>query len=225
MVGQMKNRLVVYTAVFGRRDSLLEAGAPEGADYDRIVFTDDLSIEGAVHVPILPLRDPIRSARLFKIFPHLFLRDYRYSLWVDGSFGLIPGVPLDPLVTWLVTKEASIATYRHNDRNCLYSEANECRADGLDDRECALPRQIRTYRAVGMPEQFGLSYTGILLRDHHAQGCEEFSWAWWEEVRDGSPRDQVSFPFVCWNKKVQPTHFDGDIYDSPLFRWNGHRIG
>lgn len=83
----MKNRVVVYTAIFGDKDYLKEPSQlPEGCDL--VCFTDNKYLRSkSFDVKVYPSidTDPVRNAKVFKILPHWFFHDYEYSLWIDGS--------------------------------------------------------------------------------------------------------------------------------------------
>lgn len=91
--GQIQSQLkrnkggIVYTAIFGQYDALQEPFIIE-KDVDYLCITDHL-----FPVPY-PWRriliktknaDKIRLNRLFKINPHLFFPQYKYSLYIDGN--------------------------------------------------------------------------------------------------------------------------------------------
>jgi hypothetical protein len=45
---------------------------------------------------------------------------------------------------------------------------------------------------------------------------------WFEELKNGSHRDQLSFNYTSWkNKDIKVTYMDKFIYKSEFFLWNG----
>ena len=43
---------------------------------------------------------------------------------------------------------------------------------------------------------------------------------WWEEIKNGSHRDQLSFNYVCWkNNDVKVVYLNEKTCDSRWFRW------
>ena len=81
------NKIVIYTAIFGGKDKLLEPEfVPEGCDF--VCFTDTTNLKSSIwqiRQEKASSDDPVRSAKLFKILPHRFLGEYEYSVWVDGN--------------------------------------------------------------------------------------------------------------------------------------------
>src|SRR4051812_7366052 len=82
-------RKVVYTAITGHYDSLKRPAAIE-SDIDYIVYTDDpdmrLPEPWQRRTITVSHRNPRITARLYKILPHRYFRDYTHSLWIDGSY-------------------------------------------------------------------------------------------------------------------------------------------
>ena len=49
---------------------------------------------------------------------------------------------------------------------------------------------------------------------------------WFNEVKAGSHRDQLSFNYAAWrNKDVKFVYIDKQIYDSEWFKWNQRHRG
>ena len=83
----MKNNKVIYTAIFGRYDTLIEPTyLPEG--WDLVCFTDtDFESETWEIRNVKGIfKDSTRDARKYKVLPHRWFKEYDYSLWVDGNF-------------------------------------------------------------------------------------------------------------------------------------------
>lgn len=82
------DKIVVYTAIFGGYNELIEQPQFENVDY--ICFTDrnlSSSTWKVVVVSEPPIGDDnTRNNRYYKILPHLHLQDYQYSIYIDGNF-------------------------------------------------------------------------------------------------------------------------------------------
>jgi hypothetical protein len=86
----MQKNKVIYTAIYGKKDNLYE---PDYVckDYDYICFTDEPDLYGRskvwniVYDESIKHEDPRMNAKLFKIMPHLYLKDYEYSVWCDAN--------------------------------------------------------------------------------------------------------------------------------------------
>jgi hypothetical protein len=195
--------IVVYTAISGAYDTLREppSAARDGARF--VAFLDGES-ERAVagrrsawqSRPLVSEGlDAVRSAKVYKVVPHRYLPDERYTLWIDGSVSIDCPFALDRLAA-LYLADADLCVFRHPMRSCLYEEAEVCRRARLDG-EGTIDRQIDRYRRAGYPRDAGLVEASVILRRHTA-AVRELDEAWWEEIRRGSRRDQLSFNFVAW---------------------------
>ncbi len=211
-------RLVVYTAVFGGRDPVRLP--PADADFDFAAFTDSrVDDPRVVQIEMLPSGNPRKFSRTIKIIaPFVYLKEYRYSLWIDGSISLKTG-KLDHLIDTYLSGDTPLATFRHPSRTCAYQEASVCLSARLDSLETIMA-QVKAYKAAGMPEGGGLAELGVVLRDRDR--TEDFSWAWSEEVQARSCRDQISFPFAAWRAGLRWAQFQEALRESSLFELMPH---
>lgn len=101
----------------------------------------------------------------------------------------------------------NIAAFRHPDRRCIYEEAKACMEFGKGSRKEILA-QINAYRKAGYPANRGLISTRCVIR----RNCDEINWlneAWWREIRERSERDQISLPFLLWKMGIDYSHIPG----------------
>jgi len=211
-------KIAVYTAIFGARDTYKE---PPPGKFDSFLFTDTPTTTERAIVRRIPsmLADPVRSARMLKLLPHLFLPDYEITLWIDGSM-LLMRDDVNTLVD-LYLKDANLATFRHYLRDCIYEEARACVEQRKDD-PYLIQQQVDGYRAERYPEHDGLVETRVLLRRSLADDVVAFDHAWWCEVRDKSRRDQLSFNYVLRKLSFRHALMEGTAYHNPYFRVYDH---
>ena len=82
------NKIVIYTAFTGDYDTLKY---PEVIDdnCDYICFTDNTELTSDLW-KIIPMEESVldnnRKAKKYKLLPHKYLKDYKYSFWLDGTF-------------------------------------------------------------------------------------------------------------------------------------------
>ena len=107
----VEKNIVVYTAIFGGYDVLQEPKVVS-QNCDFICFTDTKrKIRGwEVREVKASHGDPTRNARMYKILPHRFLGEYKYSVWVDGNV-LVRGDVNELIDTYL--KDVRVAAYDH----------------------------------------------------------------------------------------------------------------
>ena len=217
-------RIAVYTAVLGAYDRPLPV-EPDGVDY--ICFTDDPSL----HIPgwrvrSLPaLERPsedarIRTARSIKLLPHRCLPGYDAWIWIDGNLSL--KMPAAELARSALA-EAEIAAFQYPPpKDCIYQEAQSC-IDRCKDDPALIEAHMARYRARGFPEHAGLVETGLMAR-RNTPSVRAFNEAWWQELQEGSRRDQLSFNYVAWKLGMRYALLPGQIKRSPVVDWKAHRV-
>lgn len=219
-------QMVVYTAITNNKDVLKEQPfAEKNKDVDFVAFMDS-PVESKTW-RVLPaynyFSDPVRNAKHHKILPHLYFPFSDYSLWIDGSILIVSKLSMQELIdTYL--KSSDLAVHVHAHRNCIYDEANA--AGHLDNRE-VIRQQMDRYRKENYPAKNGLAECPVLLR-RHTPATRQFDEGWWEEIANGSRRDQLSFNYVATKQGFKFTHFPSRIMscssaDNPHFRNHRHK--
>lgn len=218
-----KNKKVVYTCITGGYDTLLTPKyISEGFDY--VCFTDNKDLRSDIwDIRPLPKEteelSQVKKQRYVKINPHLLLSEYEISIWVDGNVTLKGD--LNKFVNNSLNDRCSVYVPKHPSRDCIYKEALVVVRMGKDKSDITNP-QIERYRKEGFPEKYGLLQSNILLRRHNNEDCIKLMTYWFEELRKGSHRDQLSFNYALWkNQDVNVTYLDKNIYKSEYFYWKG----
>ncbi|HDR4948340.1 TPA: DUF616 domain-containing protein [Bacillus cereus] len=201
-----KNEFVVYTAITNRYDRLKEISYP--LDYvDYIVFTDDKNLKSETW-DVLPIEDyqgdPVRTVKQYKILAHQFLKDYKYSVWIDGSFKMEKDI--QPL---LINYSSLMATVKHPSRNCIYEEMDVCSFYKIDAPD-KIQKQKELYLSLGYPKDYGLIASGLLFREHNHPKVIAVMEDWWNEVKNYSKRDQLSFNYSAWKNNFTSQSFEWD---------------
>lgn len=193
-----KEKLVVYTAIFGDYDLLMEPkGVPD--EVDLVCFTDNSNLQSnkwEIRVVSEELT-PAMSNRKIKILPHRYFSDYDYSIYVDGNVHIVDDV--SELASKYLSKYQLVVP-PHPKRDCVYDEAEVCIQSGKAD-EKPIREMMNRYSADGFPQNFGLSENNVILREHHDDDVQGLMNEWWEEVRNGPGRDQLSLPYVLWRNE------------------------
>lgn len=192
--------LVLYSALYGRREPLNTEVFGPFTDVRRVLFTDrdDLDFPGVdiIRQPADGL-DPARASRRAKLMPHRYLPE-DWSLWLDNKSRLRRD-PSDILATLQAQSSQAFFAFPHFRRDCVYQELQTCWENGLDDYRTLKERE-RTYRAEGMPEHAGLIEGHFILRRHHEPSVATFGEEWFDHVCRFSRRDQISFPYLAWKR-------------------------
>ena len=213
----MKNNLVVYTCNFGDYDSYKPVKYPD-SKVKYVLFTDkDVEVEGweiRVLDPGSIHKNVVKAARYVKINSHKMFPDFYWTIWVDAAFTLKKCNVWEYLCNHI---NGDINCYKHGNVKskhiCIYREAKVCIEAGLDDND-VIQKQIDRYRLEGFLEDAGLYSTGIVVRTNSPR-VHKFNETWWEEVINGSQRDQLSQRYASWKSRVRITRIKkGDVYNN-----------
>ncbi|HEY0750943.1 MAG TPA: glycosyltransferase domain-containing protein [Chitinophagaceae bacterium] len=188
---------IIYTAIFGDSDSLKEPLKPTPG-WDFVCYTDDPNLTSKIwDIEVVKAGDPKKLSRYVKIPNHF--PEYDLSIWVDATFQ----IRQHSLDKFALSKTDGIWLNSHPQRQCLYEEAEVVKSKNLDDPNL-IDQQVSKYRQEGYPEQNGLFRCGIMVRNPKDPKITEMCDLWWNEVENGSWRDQISFPYACWKTSVTP---------------------
>lgn len=217
------NKIVIYTVIIGPYDGLLPQPRFKGVDY--ICFTDQPFRSKTWKIVPLSSNNlsPARLSRDPKINPHMYLKTYDYSVYIDGNILVLR----HPKTLFLeVLKNAPMGIYDHNQasdaRDCVYKEHQAIidlyKNTGVlkDDLEL-MESHMQRYKAAGYPEHNGLIAASVMLREHHHPEVVKTMSTWWEEFSNGSKRDQLSFNYAAWKNAFSPYIINGDVRNNPYF--------
>lgn len=201
---------VIYTAITGNYDVLKVPPKISCGTADLVAFLENEPTSESWQYKKVnsEFKDPNRNAKIHKIMPHLFFPDKEYSLWVDGSVKIEFPYSIEKLIE-IYLSDVDLAIFRHSDRNCVYQEANVCIQRKLDNAD-VIRNQINRYTQEGYPSNNGLAEATVILR-RHTKAIEEFDIAWWNEIVNGSKRDQISFNYVAHKMKLKFRYFPGSL--------------
>ncbi len=197
----MKNNFVVYTALFGDYDNLLEP-KEDYQNCDFICFTDQLNLKSDIwEIRIVKDIDlPLNMMnRKYKILPHLFLSEYEQSLYIDANIALT-GNPLELSQKYLDKNDFAVP--KHFLRDCVYEEAKECVILGKSKLE-ETKKQMKKYRDKSFPIHLGMGENNIIFRKHNKIEIKRVMSEWWEELNLETQRDQLSLAYLLWKNSYK----------------------
>lgn len=205
---------VVYTALFGDYENLKEPLViTPGWKY--ICLTDQKLTSNAWQVIQSNYAEPKDNcqnvARWFKIMKY----EGAQSLWLDASFQI--NTNLDDF--WNKHYKGGICAPKHPARACAHREAQVCMRMGLDTER--VQKQITRYANQGLPYNAGLISSGILMRDN-SQPVKDFCSLWWEQILNGSLRDQIGFAYTDWKMPGIANTFSYDYRVRQEFIYTKH---
>jgi len=204
-------RIVVYTAITQGYDTLKEPPPTWRRAANFVAFMEDPG-SAATTWEFRPIcrefGDPCRNAKIHKILSHEYFPEADYSLWIDGTINILSTLPL---AEWpeQYLKNHDLAVFKHCAQNCAYKEAKLCMMGHLDD-PVVIERQMQRYFEQGYPMNNGLAECSVLFRRHTPQ-IKKLNECWWEEIRNHSRRDQLSFNFVAYQLGVTYFQLPGQL--------------
>jgi len=237
------NKKVIYTAIFGGKDSLIDQiNIPK--DYDWVCFTDsDFKSDKCDVRKVEPTDlDPVRAAKIYKVLPHKYFPDYEYSVWIDGNI-FVKKSPDKILEKYL--KDANMSFFDHakqkkrifklfwikdkkEARNCVYQEYDAImefvKNGNLKDDPELVKKQIQRYREEEYPEHNGLIASMIMFRRHNEPDVIKTMEDWWNEIKNNSRRDQISFNYVAWKNKLKYNAIPEDSRHNKYFKHTYHNF-
>lgn len=216
------NRLVVYTALFGNYDQLRD---PKGNFdcVDFVCFTDQENLVSKIWDVRLVSTDEMSSIelnRMYKFLPHLFLKEYDMSFYVDSN--VLIKEKANNLFYNLIDSKYKFVLPKHFFRNCIYQEAQviiKSKKGNVD----IVNFQMNGYRKEGFPQEFGLTENGLLFRRHNDPKIIECMELWWKEFTHKSKRDQLSLMYVLWKLNLDYTTGIFSSRRSPYFSMELHK--
>lgn len=212
----------IYSVITGGYDSI-RTPTYINEDMDYILFTDNpnLQSDGIWQIRLIDNPQNLSShllSRHVKVFPHLYLAEYDYSLYVDGNLALIGDV--HKLISIYHKKESMICN-SHDERDCIYDEAVACLELGKDTKD-VVDRHVSHLRDNNYPERNGLIIGGYLIRSHRDEKLKKVMSDWWEMITNYSKRDQLSFNYVAWKNEYMYDSTDLAFCSNEFFEYSDH---
>ena len=224
-------RIAVYTCIVGKYDSLKQPKVTDGqCDYYYLGFDPPENPGIYQWIDISPYfeggkPDHTRVNRFCKLHPHLFFRDYKYSIYLDGGFEIRKSI------AGLVRKIGSVGIGLYGKALTgdvdTYGEAAFRLITGTmsgDDRSVVI-RQMERYAQEGFPRNFGSSHNAVIVREHNKPACIRIMDTWWKEIANECRRDELSFFYALWKNGFCPKDvgcLGTTLRDTPEFRELGH---
>jgi hypothetical protein len=217
-------KICVYTTLFGEYEEINAQSIAKSAHIDFVCLTDNkdfISRDWQTRLVSRSLEnDPIRSQRLAKVNPHLYLGDYDLSLYIDNTVELL----IDPeeVIGRIWMKDRIFSVPLHSFRNTLQEEFIEVVKWGLDDYSRVWEQNNHyIFEAPEIMIRQPL-WTGLLVREHHDPRAIKIAEQWSQQILRYSRRDQLSLPYVL-NKNADGVYsFDLDNHKSDLHKWPIH---
>lgn len=205
-------KVLIYTSIFG--------------DYDKLRIPPKQTIDCSFMCCSNPHyelgKSNILQAKYYKLLPHRMLpygQEFDYTLWVDGSIQ----INSPEFAEYMVSQARdSWALFQHDGQTCIKGEALGC----WNMRKYItqpIMKQVDHYFSLGMPQNFGVWYGGVICRNTKNTDVVAMDEFWWQENLKWSIQDQISLPYILWTTKG-PINTCTLPKQNPLFSvYAGHR--
>ncbi len=219
--GWFTGKGAVYTCITGGYDNICD---PEviNPEWDYYCFTDNPSLKSEVwNIVTLDNEEGLDSfllSRKVKMLPMSYLKDYDYTIWIDGNIQVTGNIE-DYIRRY--ERDSSMICFPHPRRVNIHQEADAINYYKKSD-EMALRKQIDRYEKEGFTDESGLCCAGMIVRSNHDPLLTEVMKQWFDEVKTESRRDQMSLGYVCWKNDYSYDICDLVIYDNQFIRLNKH---
>ena len=221
-------KVIIYSANINNYD-LFHHPVEIDPNVKYMLFTDNIhfksNIWDIVNANILNINhlSNVRKARCIKIKPHIFLPPHDISIWVDSCFK-INIKDVSEMLKKINFLDKNIMCYKHISRDCIYHEASVCIKSKLDDVNI-IQNQILKYEKENFPKKLGLFETGFMIRKNNPQ-VNKLNDLWWQEICNGSSRDQLSQLYVSWisNTKISPILIGSSVYDNQFISGKNNHV-
>lgn len=210
---------VVYTAVFGGYERILEQPASSDTSIDFVCFTDrPVTLDGSWHVeivnPLIPW-DAARSVRALKSIGHPALRQYDQSLWIDNRI-LIKQAPDELFDSWL--HQHDIALARHSYRATVLDEFKIVLSSSLDDPS-RVREQLSFFEKHAPDVLTQQPYWGAMIARNHNDATRDAMRTWLDLILRHSRRDQLSVNYALERSSARVRGVIMDNFESQWHRW------
>lgn len=205
---------VIYTVITGGYDVLQEPEVFDN-DFQYICFTNNPDLKSSVwEIRMMENEeqlDDVRLARKYKVLCYEYLKEFDYSIYIDGKIKIIGDVKA---YINQYSKGSAMLCFPHFVRDCAYQEALACIQFGKDSVDI-ISKQMEVYNEEGYPINNGLIDSACLVRSHRNEELQNALAIWWNEIKNKSRRDQLSFGYACWKAGITYDICDLFIYDNP----------
>lgn len=215
-----RKKIVCYSCCTGGYDNILQHKIVN-PNWDYVFFTDDKKLIKQKHVgqwQIKPLvfnkLTNVKNARWHKVNAHILFPEYDASLWLDANLIINSKNVLDKIDSY-VKNNTLLAVPLHPERTCIYQEAEKIIDLKIDYPEI-VNEEMNFLKDNNYPADNGLHETCIMFRQHNK--IESMLELWWDMIERFSKRDQLSFDYAVWKKKlkVEPFYPNGRMHHENL---------
>jgi hypothetical protein len=194
-----KIKKVVYSIIIGKYDKISAFNKQEGYKY--FLFSDikynkaNWTIISITKLIKKVNTSNLKMTRYFKLFPHLFFKDYELSIYIDASY-IIKG-NLNELLLKTLNPSFDLYFLQHPARNKVFQEFLAV-IRLKKDKKKSVNIIKKKYIKENFPDNLGLTQNCIIIRRHNKKKIIKLMKIWWNEIKNYSYRDQLSLNYAIW---------------------------
>ena len=220
------DELIVYTALIGDNEGLNNQPHIKSSKLRHVCLTDNKDLKSndweIIQVERIIPQDTYRSQRNFKIRPHIFFPEYKYSLYFDNT--IVLKRKIEDFIHFVLSEnniqrdDPFFCLPFHSQFN-LINEFNACANNKLDS-QIRIYEQLNDYLKTDISKLKNKAFWGgILLRNHNHPDLIKISEIWFAHICRYSRRDQLSIMHSAEQAKFNLTGFNLNNSNSDYHRW------
>lgn len=198
---------VVFSVLIGEYDIISTFNLQKGFDY--YLFTDNLNGKlNHTNWTILPIPEEVKrlnvgrvkKQRFIKVHPHLYFKNYDLSIYIDANFKIIGD--LNSFLIRVLSPNYNIYILEHPERNNILNETFAV-AKLHKEKESMTNIIKERYKKEKFPDDNGLIESCLMIRKHNENDSIYLMNKWYEEIKNYSHRDQLSFNYIMWKTGIK----------------------
>jgi len=194
------NKIAIYTALTGGYDNLIQPKVIDD-DFCYICFSNDIQAHkiGVWEIrPIPPIVANLqRLSRYPKMHPHILLKDYDYSLYIDANVEIMDNT-IYQNIKQLIPNGIELAGMDHLEVDCAYEEGLRVITSKKERNWKAVLKLMRFLRRENFPFHWGMYEANCILRNNHSEKVAKQCEIWWDCFNKYAQRDQLSYSYSLW---------------------------
>ena len=171
-----KTQKLVYSIIIGKYDKISAFNKQEGYKY--FLFSDikynkaNWTIISITKLIKKVNTSNLKMTRYFKLFPHLFFKDYELSIYIDASY-IIHG-DFNELLLKTLNPSFDIYFLQHQVRNKVFKEFSPV-LKIKKDTQASVNKVKERYMKEKFPDNLGLTVNCIIIRKHNQKNIIKLS--------------------------------------------------
>lgn len=216
-------KICVYTCITGNYDDLKEVKIKED-NIDYICFTNNKELTSnswkIIYIEDNSLDNHYLSRKI-KMLGHPYIdKNYNLSIWIDASIIFKKSVN-EFLNQYFDYQHDLLAACKHNARNSIKEEAQECIRLVKDKKEI-IEKQLELYETEKFPDNLGLLEMTLIVKRHNNKLVKKTMELWFDMISKYSKRDQLSFMYCLYKTKLPFKEIPLNVWDNEYIEFSYH---